>query len=84
MYICMVYLHLEVDDESKILQTVSTHWGTYVMSHLPFDIKTAKLIPKGYEWCLDELEGTTAYFIDIVIQGPTIKNNAMNNFSSVL
>ncbi|GBN15280.1 Retrovirus-related Pol polyprotein from transposon 17.6 [Araneus ventricosus] len=35
------YLHLQSDEESSIIQTISTHRGTYKMNRLSFGIKTA-------------------------------------------
>ncbi|XP_018360496.1 PREDICTED: uncharacterized protein K02A2.6-like [Trachymyrmex cornetzi] len=35
------YLHVEVDEESSQIQTISTHKGTYRMNRLSFGIKTA-------------------------------------------
>lgn len=67
------YLHLEVNDESKRIQTISTHRGVYVIKHLAFGIKTA---PKYFQRVIDDpiadLERNAAYFNDI-IQGRTIK-----------
>ncbi|XP_059227060.1 uncharacterized protein K02A2.6-like isoform X2 [Stomoxys calcitrans] len=66
------YLHVAVDDESKIIQTISTHRGTYRMNRLSFGIKTA---PSEFNRIIDQilrgLEGTTSYFDDIIVHGPT-------------
>lgn len=66
------YLHVLVDDESKVIQTISTHRGTYKMNRLSFGIKTA---PSEFHRILDQilngLEGVATYFDDIVIAGQT-------------
>lgn len=67
------YHHLEVDDESKKLQTISTHKGSYLMNKLAFGVKTA---PNEFQRVIDnaiqDLDGTAAYFDDIIIQGSTV------------
>ncbi|XP_018401810.1 PREDICTED: uncharacterized protein K02A2.6-like [Cyphomyrmex costatus] len=66
------YLHVAVDEESKIIQTISTHRGTYKMNRLSFGIKTA---PSEFHRILDQilsdLDGITTYFDDIVVSGST-------------
>lgn len=66
------YLHVLVDDESKNIQTISTHRGTYRMNRLSFGIKT---VPSEFHRILDQilsgLEGDTTYFDDIVVHGQT-------------
>lgn len=66
------YLHVAVDDESKIIQTISTHQGTYKMNRLSFGVKTA---PSEFHRILDQilndLEGITTYFDDIIVFGQT-------------
>lgn len=60
------YLHVEVDEDSQKIQTISTHRGTYQMKRLSFGIKTA---PSEFIRILDQilagLEGTLSYFDDI-------------------
>lgn len=62
------YFHVLVDDESRNIQTTSTHRGTYKMNQLSFGIKTA---PSEFHRILDQilndLEGITTYFDDIVV-----------------
>ena len=68
------YLHVPVDDESARIQTISTHRGTYLAKRLFFGIKTA---PNEFHKVIDQivhdLEGTTAYFDDIMVQGSSIE-----------
>ncbi|XP_067636959.1 uncharacterized protein K02A2.6 isoform X1 [Eurosta solidaginis] len=68
------YLHVRVDDDSKEVQTISTHRGTYQMNRLSFGIKTT---PSEFNRILDQilqgLEGTVSYFDDIIIHGATLK-----------
>ena len=64
------YLHLPVDTDSQKIQTISTHRGSYLVKRLFFGIKTA---PNEFHKFMDQflhgLEGTAAYFNDIIIQG---------------
>ncbi|XP_055924024.1 uncharacterized protein K02A2.6-like [Eupeodes corollae] len=46
------YLHVLVDEESKQVQTISTHRGTYRMNRLSFGIKTA---PSEFNRILDQI-----------------------------
>ncbi|XP_063913196.1 uncharacterized protein K02A2.6-like [Zophobas morio] len=67
-------LHVPVDDESARTQTISTHRGTYLVKRLFFGIKTTpnefhKVIYK----IVHDLEGTTVYFDDIMVQGSSIE-----------
>lgn len=66
------YLHIPVDEESAKVQAISTHRGTYLAKRLFFGIKTA---PNEFHKIVDQivhdLEGTTAYFDDILVQGST-------------
>ncbi|XP_054279059.1 uncharacterized protein K02A2.6-like [Macrosteles quadrilineatus] len=68
------YLHLSVDSESSKIQTITTHKGTYIAKRLFFGIKTA---PNEFHKFIDQvvqnLEGTVAYFDDIVVQGCTFE-----------
>lgn len=77
-YFCKIdmykaYLHVRVDEDSKQIQTISTHRGVYQMNRLSFGIKTA---PSEFNRILDQilqgLEGTISYFDDIIIHGATI------------
>ena len=66
------YLHVVVDDESKTIQTISTHQGTYQINRLSFGIKSA---PSEFHRILDQilsgLQGVATYFDDIIIHGET-------------
>ncbi|BET01344.1 Hypothetical Protein NTJ_14160 [Nesidiocoris tenuis] len=46
------YLHVQVDEESQIIQTMSTHRGTFAMRRLSFGIKTA---PAEFHRILDQI-----------------------------
>ncbi|XP_017473895.1 PREDICTED: uncharacterized protein K02A2.6-like [Rhagoletis zephyria] len=66
------YLHVKVDEESKNIQTISTHRGTYRMNRLAFGVKTA---PSEFNCILDQilrdLPGTSSYFDDIIVFAKT-------------
>lgn len=83
-YFCKIdlykaYLHLKVDQESSIIQTISTHRGTYRMNRLSFGIKTA---PSEFNRILTQilrgLSKTEQYFDDVVVHGETIEECSRN------
>ncbi|KAB0799268.1 hypothetical protein PPYR_07148 [Photinus pyralis] len=62
------YLHVQVDQDSQAIQTISTHRGTYRMNRLSFGIKTApNEFNRILEEILQDLDGTMSYFDDIII-----------------
>lgn len=66
------YLHLEVDESSKLMQTILTHLGTYVVNRLLFGIKVApNEFHRVMSKILDGLEGLEKYFDDIIVYGDT-------------
>ncbi|GBM52133.1 Uncharacterized protein K02A2.6 [Araneus ventricosus] len=76
------YLHLQTDEESSIIQTISTHRGTYKMNRLSFGIKTA---PAEFNRVIDQilngLSKTIAHFDDIVARGKTKDQCSKNLFA---
>ncbi|XP_031338193.1 uncharacterized protein K02A2.6-like [Photinus pyralis] len=68
------YLHIQVCDESKAIQTISTHRGTYLMNRLSFGIKTA---PSEFNRILDQilanLDGVMSYYDNIIVHGSTFE-----------
>lgn len=66
------YLHLRVTEDSSVIQTITTHRGTYRMNRLSFGIKTA---PSEFNRILDQLLAdlpkTSSYFDDIIVHGAT-------------
>jgi hypothetical protein len=80
-YFCTVdvhqaYLHMLMDDESALLQTISTHKGPYKVKRLMFGVKVA---PNIYQRFMDQtlqgLEGVACFFNDIVVQGSTLQQS---------
>ncbi|XP_054288024.1 uncharacterized protein K02A2.6-like [Macrosteles quadrilineatus] len=73
------YLHLQVDEESSMIQTMTTHRGTYRVHRLSFGIKTA---PSEFNRILSQilkgLRTTEAYFDDIIVHGSTIEECSEN------
>lgn len=68
------YLHVPVDDESAKIQAITTHKGTYLAKRLFFGIKTApNEFHKFIDQVVQDLEGTIAYFDDIIIQGKSFE-----------
>ncbi|KAB0794890.1 hypothetical protein PPYR_11729 [Photinus pyralis] len=68
------YLHLRVDKDSSVIQTMSTHQGTYHVNRLSFGIKTA---PAEFNRVIDQIlrdcPKTTSYFDDIIVHGNSYK-----------
>lgn len=68
------YLHLEMDEQSALLQSISTHKGIYRVNRLMFGIKIA---PGKWQQLMDKvlqgLEGVQCFFDDIIIQGATVE-----------
>ena len=73
------YLHLKVCEESSIIQTISTHRGTYKFNRLSFGIKTA---PSEFNRIIEQilcgLQKTMSYFDDIIIHGSTLEECKFN------
>lgn len=67
------YFHIEMDEESRKIQTVSTHKGTFLVNRLSMGIKTA---PSEFHRIMDTvlqgLNGVMTYFDDIIVHGETI------------
>ncbi|UYV80717.1 K02A2.6-like [Cordylochernes scorpioides] len=76
------YLHLRTDEESSIIQTISTHRGTYRMNRLSFGIKTA---PAEFNRVIDQilqgLNKTISYFDDILVHGKSKQECKENLFA---
>ncbi|XP_026687880.1 uncharacterized protein K02A2.6-like [Diaphorina citri] len=68
------YFHLEMDDESALLQSLSTHKGVYRVNRLMFGVKVA---PTKFQQFMDQvlqgIEGVQCFFDDIIVQGATIQ-----------
>lgn len=66
------YLHMEVDEEAALLQTISTHKGLYKVKRLMFGVKVA---PNSWQRFMDQilhdLPGVSCFFDDITVQGRT-------------
>lgn len=73
------YLHLPVDEPSSMVQTISTHRGTYRMHRLSFGIKTA---PAEFNRIIDQIlrdvPSTESYFDDIIVHGETFEECKSN------
>ncbi|XP_045537307.1 uncharacterized protein K02A2.6-like [Papilio machaon] len=68
--ITQAYLNMVMDDESAMLQTLSTHKGTYKVNRLMFGVKVAPSLWQGFmDRLLQGLEGVKCFFDDIIIQG---------------
>lgn len=73
------YLHLDMDEDSRKIQTISTHKGTYTFNRLSFGIKPGPgLWNKHLQSLLFGLKGVTVYFDDILVHGPTLAECQQN------
>lgn len=64
------YLNMVMDEESVIMQTLSTHKGTFKVNRLMFGVKVApSLWQKFMDQLLQGLDGVKCFFDDIIIQG---------------
>ncbi|GBL97386.1 Uncharacterized protein K02A2.6 [Araneus ventricosus] len=73
------YLHLQTDEESSIIQTISMHRGTYKMNRLSFGIKTALAeFNRVIDQILNGLPKIIAYF---VVHGKTKDQCSKNLFA---
>lgn len=68
------YLHMAMDEESSLLQTISTHKGLYKVRKLMFGVKTAPNIWQRFmdENITNDLTGTQCFFDDIIVAGRTL------------
>ncbi|XP_055918403.1 uncharacterized protein K02A2.6-like [Eupeodes corollae] len=66
------YLHMEVDENTSILQAISTHKGTYKVKRLMFGVKAApKIWQRFMDSILQDIDGVSCFFDDIKLQGST-------------
>jgi hypothetical protein len=76
-YLCCLdlynsYLHVQVDEESRQIQTVSTRREIYRMNRLSFGIKTAPSeFNRIIDRILESLPKRLSYFHDLIIHGAT-------------
>lgn len=76
------YLHLRVDEESSIIQTISTHRGTYKVNRLSFGIKVAPAeFNRVGDQILRGLTKTIAYFDDIIVHRKTLEECRTNLYA---
>ncbi|XP_063365892.1 uncharacterized protein K02A2.6-like [Cydia amplana] len=68
------YLHMMMDEESAMMQTLSTHKGTFKVNRLMFGVKVApNLWQKFMDQLLQGITGVKCFFDDIIIQGSSEK-----------
>lgn len=73
------YNQLELDRESQLLCTWSTHIGTLKMKRMPFGIKPAAAIfQKTMENLLREIPGVVVYQDDITVTGKNLQQHVAN------
>ncbi|KAK9667565.1 Reverse transcriptase (RNA-dependent DNA polymerase) [Popillia japonica] len=77
--ISQAYLHMPVDDESAMLQAISTHKGTYKVKRLMFGIKIAPNVWQRFmDQLLVDIKGVACFFDDIMVQGSTYEELLYN------
>lgn len=68
------YMHIPMDNDSAIIQAISTHLGIYRVNRLGQGIKTApSIFHSVLDQLLGNLTGVTSYFDDIVVYGTTLE-----------
>lgn len=68
--ISQAYLHMLMDEQSAMMQTLSTHKGTYRVNRLMFGVKVApNLWQKFMDKLLQDITGVKCFFDDVIIQG---------------
>ena len=73
------YLHLELDDESKLLTTINTHKGLFRYNRLPFGIASAPAIwQKTMDQVLSGLDGVQCMLDDMIITGSDDETHLQN------
>ena len=78
------YLHLEVDEESRDLLTISTHRGLFRYNRLPYGIASAPAIwQRTMEMVLQDIPGTQVILDDMIITGKTMEEH-LSNLAKVL
>lgn len=78
------YLHYEMDEQSAMLQSLSTHKGIYRVNRLMFGVKVAPgLWQQFMDKLLQGLPGVQCFFDDIIIQGTT-QNELLERLKLVL
>jgi hypothetical protein len=78
------YLHLLMDDESALLQTISTNKAPYKVKRLMSGVKVApKIYQRFRDQTLQGQEGVACFCDDIVVQGSFLQQ-AYHRLCSVL
>lgn len=73
------YLQLEVDDSSKDLLIISTPFGYYRYSRMPFGIRSAPgIFQRKIEQVLEGLQGVAVYLDDCIITGRNREEHLQN------
>lgn len=68
------YLHMVMDEESALLQTINAQKGLYKVNRLMFGVKIAPgLWQKFMDKLFNQLQGVQCFLDDIIIQGPTLE-----------
>ena len=66
----LAYLQMELEEESKILATISTHRGLYRFNRLPFGVASAPAIwQRAIEQVLEGIPKTQCLLDDIIVAG---------------
>ncbi|XP_054283452.1 uncharacterized protein K02A2.6-like [Macrosteles quadrilineatus] len=64
------YLHMQMDEESSNMQTISTEKGLYKVNRMMFGVKVAPSVWQRFmDRILQGISGVKCFFDDIIIQG---------------
>jgi len=70
------YLHIEMDDDSSHIQSITTTKGVYRVNRLMFGVKSAPAIwQRVITEILQGISGIAVFYDDIIIQGSNLQEN---------
>ena len=73
------YLQIEVEEDSKDLLTINTHYGLFIYNRLPFGVPTAPgTFQRAMESLLYETPTVVVYLDDILVTGKTDEEHLVN------
>lgn len=71
-----VYQQIVLDEESKKLLVINTHWGSFRYNRLPFGVSSVPgIFQRVMDSLLKDIPYLIVYFDDILITGPTEKEH---------
>ena len=73
------YLQIKVEDDSKDLLSINTHYGLFRYNRLPFGVPTAPgIFQRAMESLVYEIPSVVVYLGDILVTGITDEEHLVN------